>query len=244
MSPTCCQSQGFDDKNTHSSRGLALLFDPIVDAFIFANYRHLGSVRSKNTTIIILTDYGAIFDMDVNLRLPGNPKGKTNDWAARETSTVFNSCKKHNWRGRNKLEWHRDRTTENLMNCICGQQSWRTISIAKQGVWVWNLVPFLRGGSSSSGMASLPSIHSAVWVQHCLQWLRSFIGLVQPSQIVWCTSEDVRNIALGTNFLPINQYSTLPPVGPPGLPGLVLNHPCSWSNPKNQSNCSALSRFI
>jgi hypothetical protein len=238
-SPTCCQRQGFDDCNRHSVKGVSLLFDPLVDAFLLANCAHHGNPSAPpKRTVIVLTDYGPVFDKDVNLQLPGTGT-PCKDWASREIRRVFNSHPSHNWKpGRRRKIWRHDLTTEYLMKAICGARPWLPCKIACRGVWVWNFIPFLRGGFCSCGMAGLPyggSLASG-WVHQCLEWLCRFSRLVNATQIAWCTSEEIRGLALGSHVRPYT--STLCS----HLPVLVLRHPCTWR--KYPADSMALNHFI
>src|ERR1039458_6840062 len=82
----CCLERGFNDSpepNPHSGlRGLSLLFDPLVDAALAANTGiSLGGFAPQSgATVIVLTDYGAIWDKTIKVIGYTRP-----DWGEDET---------------------------------------------------------------------------------------------------------------------------------------------------------------
>lgn len=211
-----CELHGYWGVMPQSDRGLALLFDPVVDSFIHV---HLGASRLGRPrhplhckTLIVLTDYGPLLDPQVNL-LPGSP-----DWGEDETKKIIS--------GTNlgvTLINLRDAMRKSLN---CSAHSTLTQCGLQAGVLVWNFLAMFRGGCTSSGSSGLPPVTSTSWIKTCLDWIERFINYVKPKRIVWLTWKDLRVPVFGSHL------AVLPPHSGTfhRLPLYVMNHPRSWSN--------------
>ena len=233
--PTCDEQYGFGDRKT-MVKGLSLLFDPVVDAFIYSKFLHNHSL-SPTKALIVLTDYGPMFDAEVDIEK--NPKSKppVNDWAVRETNKIFNRSGNHG------------STIQNLLTCLCGQNDWSHKQISQKDVLLWNFIPFMRGGYVSTGMAGLPNAATLAWVKQCLIWFNKFVDEIKPKQIFWCTSNDVRKLVFpelkrenAGNAGSPREHSKLKL--PCGLPVHLLHHPCSWKGKASSPHCKYLNEKL
>ena len=241
----CCLDRGFnDDPAKPSALGLSILFDPLVDAVLAANTGILSG-RPRNpaeNTLIVLTDYGAAYDPDINLvGFSGT------DWGEDETCKVL--CPP--LPGGRISPKQVSKTLVNLWDCLCGSPAWRTYqpvpgvpgpiedAIWKHNIIIWNFIPFLRGSGNSMNNEALPSGKCLQWVQMCLKWLGDLIGFVRPTQIVWCTQFPVRVLALAQLGVTCSPQKAGPPArvtttfGAKSIPVHLLHHPCSWKGPSS-----------
>lgn len=230
----CCLERGFCDVEiTPSSLGLSLMFDPMVDAFLAANTGISSGTYTNPTvkTLIILSDYGAIFDRAINvIGFNGNDWGEDETWKILRPPTPIN---------RNKF----DKTLGNLLDSICGGNSWQTnpamieSAINNKSIFLWNFMPFLRGGEESSN-DGLP-IHGCTWLNQCLIWLDLLVSIIKPHQVVWCTNSDIKEMVLvrvKKLTLHKNPCKAKAQFNGKDYDTHVLNHPCSWKGIKDPNS--------
>jgi len=262
---TCCLGQGFSKPlQSPPNRGLSLLFDPAVDAFIAAN-AGLGTTTPKaaitGATVIVLSDFGAIYDKEV--RLIGY---SGNDWGEQEANDFLSG-----YPSGAKLLPNRKKmgtTFNNLFDCLCGArwdspQTNLAGAIASKNVLVWNFMPFMRSGAQSSGSSGLPS-RCSTWRSVCWQWLIAFLQDVGASKVILAVNKSAffdvnRHGRTPTN--PINAaeladlsqqvgVSALWPAPPTSkIPDFYqINHPGAWGgeNKKGESlsHCNELKKIL
>ena len=169
--------QGFyvGQSNKLPRRGLALVFDPFVDAFLAAHLLFSGSIPS-GCTVIVLSDYGPL---SLTAQLTHYP-----DWGLEETSLILKQ-------GGTKLGL----TEINLFNCLFGL-SWRqgapefiANAIRERRVLLWNFFPMFRGGNQSIGPDGLPC--TCNWLQLCWDFLCLFVAAVGASKVVLACSNEI-----------------------------------------------------
>ena len=190
-------------------KGLSMLFDPFVDATLLM-YAHHNGEEFKNTTVLVLTDYGPLLHFVGELIAC-----QGSDWAA---NCVLQFLKAENL-GAPGI---------NIVKATCGAESIETIrksdgvlekSFAAKRLLIWNYFPFFRGGTSAEGCAGLPNpIKRLDWLKACDCYLDSFLMAVKADNLVWACNKEVqearRSLALAHE-----------------LHGIVkaMKHPCRWT---------------
>jgi hypothetical protein len=234
----CCLAQGFNEESL-SNKGLSLLFDPLVDAVLYANMGGGGKIQLR-PTVIVLSDYSAIWDADIKLIGYGG-----SDWGEEEARSIFNLSKSTS-------------TTEiNLWDCICEGDSWRThpdkiqAEIRRRNILIWNFMPFFRGGADSTGASGLPK-NCANWKNVCWRLLLKFVLAIAASQIVLAVNKnemiDVKRKKVSEKFekeeveklkeivsakYPIWSVSDGVELQSCERPNIFsINHPCVWKDGK------------
>ena len=229
----CCLERGFSDIPDYSpTLGLSMLFDPLVDAVLAANTGiSLGGFAPKSgATVIVLTDYGAIWDKTIKVIGYTRP-----DWGEDETVNILHPPPPAS---RKQLS----PTIYNLWECLC-PPGWRTNTdligqtLRKKNILIWNLIPFFRGGSGSSSDAELPHPKCGHWLEICMNWLCEFYAGVNACKIVLCVNK-ARLIGInGQGISPVssNTWQKCFPSSTPNCISdlvakgkvFVLNHPSS-----------------
>jgi hypothetical protein len=257
----CCLAQGFNEESS-SNRGLALLFDPLVDAVLNANIGK-GSSPQKGSTVIVLSDYGAIYDLGINVI---GYNGSVADWGLEEAQKTLRPPMPHGRIVRKQVS----PTLINLWDCLCGDNKWQEHgnawlnnnspirdAIKNRNVLIWNFMPFFRGGSGSAADAELPDPKCNGWLQTCLDWLGDFVENVGAYKVVFCVNKK-RIIQIPSkhdqpvSLSDFNKPKNLRGITPGKLAPLfklkqggvfVLNHPSSWWR-KSSNDCSSLKEII
>jgi hypothetical protein len=236
----CCLDRGFNDDSAKLSwLGMSLLFDPLVDAGLAANANCVKSpvaMPQSDSTVIVLSDYGAAYDPDINLV---GFSGK--DWGEEEAYKVLYPPMPGGHINKKQVS----RTLVNLWDCICGGSQWQTAggviekAIHKQKILVWNFMPFLRGGGDSMEDGAIPLGACVGWIQTCLKWLGDFVHHVNPAQVVWCTQFPIRVKALAQIGVTCSSQKAGPPTAMTAKLGgksrhvHLLHHPCTWKGPSS-----------
>ena len=252
----CCLAQGFADLEPEADAadpGLSLLFDPLVDAFLAAHLKE-GPLKLGGT-VIVLSDFGAIYDPSI--RVVGF---SGNDWGEDETNTVLKlPFALGTFTGRGL-----DKSTRVLTNCL-GATAQKKGSpansfseiVTSRNVFVWNFMPFFRGGADSGDDVALPDpkCSNVKWQQECLLWLDQFLTCVEASKVVLCVNKSRLLPLTNGGRISINDPSWqahLPAIWPPPplINGLMrsrgvfsLNHPCSrhWHT---ENNCADIASIL
>jgi hypothetical protein len=251
----CCLAQGFNDESS-SNKGLAVLFDPLVDAVLNANIGK-GNSPQSGSTVIVLSDYGAIGDADINLI-----SYKGGDWGKDEAEGVFDPK-----RFKTKLI---STTEKNLWDCICDGKDWKSSSeilqaeIHQHRILIWNFMPFLRGGADSSDLKALPKPSCLGWLQICMNWLGDFVDSTGAGKVVFCVNK-TRMIKISSthdNPISLSDFNTpknLRGITPGQLAPLfnedrvksrvfVLNHPGAWNRKdkdgRSFNDCPSLKKIL
>jgi len=196
-------------------RGLAMIFDPLVDAFIGAHLKSSSSIPS-GCTIIVLSDY-----FPLHLSVSSSTCG---DWSSCESTQVLQGNVN-------------DPTTTRLFNTLFGsgwkgQASRISAEICRQKLLVWNFLPMFRGGNSAMGLTGLPT--SPHWQALCWPFLWNFAAAVGASRIILaCSKICLKASSTGPGNI---ITSSKPHSGPPLFPSppkcvtkvYRINHPYSW----------------
>lgn len=168
-------SSAFDAKptrygfNNHlkGSRGLSLLFDPLIDTFIELNRGSIGK-----SFVIVLTDFYPFYLCNSDM-LTGR------DWGSEQTRNYLSGTETGATLGPIVAAlsevFHRQ-GTEN------GTEKFEGL-----GVYLWNFFPFFRGGAGHSGGIGLPE--TAKWVEKALEWLSIFLECVKAHTVVLACSD-------------------------------------------------------
>lgn len=212
---------GFSSSRRSSGRGLALLFDPFVDAFLTAHFSRSG-VLPQGCTVLVLTDY-----------YPSVGAGcKIKDWAVSETEGILSG----RISGRNS-------TATQLFDSLFGKSGWRmqgdkiAEGIRRKDLLLWNFFPMFRGGDVPTGSSGLPL--AGEWRLRCWELLSEFLIAVGATRTVLACSQVMLPLT-GMPPSPIDQSMlTLPGVRVPlhALPverGVYrISHPSSWKRVRN-----------
>ena len=208
---------GFRGRKAVPARGLSLLFDPLVDAFLAAHFLRTGRLPKAGPTVLVLTDFYPL--------AAANVQGQ--DWA-QEESTSF-------------LEGRvsgRQSTVTQLFDALFGKAEWKenpeviAAGITAQNLLVWNFFPMLRGGEEPTGGAGLPL--AGAWRLRCWQWLHAFLEAVGANRVVLASSQAMLPIAaapaerLNTATLVLPGTPTPLPALPCGNAVYRIAHPSSW----------------
>ncbi len=213
---------GFRGRKTVGGRGLSLLFDPLVDAFLAAHFLHAGQLPKAGPTVLVLTDFYPL----------AATNGQGQDWAQQEST--------------NFLEGRvsgRHSTVTQLFDALFGKAEWKghteviQAGITTQNLLVWNFFPMLRGGEEPTGGAGLPL--AGAWRLRCWQWLHSFLAAVEASRVVLASSQAMLPIAAAPHER-LDTTTLLLPGTPAPLPTLPcgdavyrIAHPSSWKRVRN-----------
>jgi hypothetical protein len=211
---------GFSDGVKMSSKGLSLLFDPLVDAFLST---HLGASTGvpKDCTVLVLTDYYPFAGSECS----------HSDWAESVTQSILQG----QVNGRSS-------TIVQLFDALFGKRRWfeqhQVISdgIQEKRLLLWNFFPFLRGGSIPTGSSGLP--FSGDWRLHCWHLLSRFVEAVGAAQVVLACSQAMLPLA-GPKVGAVNQLVVnVPGVNTPlpllgGQKLFRISHPSSWKRVRN-----------
>jgi hypothetical protein len=206
---------GFGSRSYNCSWGLALLFDPLVDAVMSA---HLGLDEFQpNSTVVLLSDFGSIKDTVVNVI-----DASHNDWGDEETSKIQ----------RGLLA---DKTIPPFFKGI--DPDWRNgempaEAIRAKNVFVWNFMPFFRGSKFTSNAHGLPCEDHG-WKKQCWLWTSEFVAAVRARRVVICVNKKhmikVRTSATApltsADFVPAQ--SSYPADVGADVKIFALPHPCS-----------------
>jgi len=211
---------GFAKGTRASSRGLALLFDPFVDAFLAA---HLKRGRElADCTVLVLTDYNPFVPI-------GYPEA---DWAECESRAILHG-----------MVHSRHSTIVQLFDALFGRNAWCkqhegiVEGIVNKKLLLWNFFPFFRGGVTPTGSSGLP--RAGNWRLKCWSFLSDFLGAVGATRVI---------LACSQAMLPTKERKggplTLSTLNIPGvktpLPPLIctgevfrVSHPSSWKRVQN-----------
>lgn len=221
---------GFASKSKRSPRGLALVFDPFVDAFLAAHFATGGKLES-DCTVLVLTDYYP----SASITSPSI------DWAKTETESLLEG----RIRGRNS-------TTPQLFNALFGKDGWRgqraqiTEGIRSRKLLLWNFLPMFRGGEVPTGGSGLPPAGN--WRLKCWELLAEFLVAVRASRTVLASSQAMLPFHGNLAGILTNEQLLVPGIdGPlPSLPcarGVYrIFHPSSWKRMRNDG--PLLSRIL
>lgn len=192
-------------------KGLGLLFDPFVDALLWA---HGGSIPPA-TTVLVLTDYS-----DIGGVIGEIMRYSPNDWAEVELSAFFKP-KSMGRSGDNlrKLIIGKDFSLENpeaeeLMGNL-------PLKIQQHRLLLWNYFPFLRGigvGCTGGWARMLPKnpTHRAAIFSACDDFLHEFLRCVNAKKVVIAVAGDLWSAR------PTGTTSTF------RSPLVRINHPYVW----------------
>jgi hypothetical protein len=151
----------------NGSRGVSLLFDPLVDAFIQIN----RTAAVRKSLVIVLTDFypysSCYSDMVTEM-----------DWGSELT------CK--------YLDGSETGATLNALTSALNATSTHPNAIGLEkfvdvGVFLWNFFPFFRGGSYHSSEAGLPK--TAKWLPIAWHWLNTFLRCVDSHTVIFASSD-------------------------------------------------------
>ncbi len=196
-----------------TQRGLALMFDPFVDACLLIEARKGGGPFTRPftpaTKVLVLTDYSplksVIGEMAVLL-------GK--DWAEVETDNFFKAK-------------NLGPTGNNLFKALLGKNSIDAVRKAgiedisagfgKHSLLIWNYFPFLRGGSNCEGMEGLPDDSTnCAWIHYCDELLGKFLKCVNAERVLFAANQGVKEARKKCGLSGIHQ-----------IPYFELDHPGS-----------------
>jgi hypothetical protein len=154
-----------------NDNGLSILFDPLVDALLLWN---ITKPSTRSSTVLVLTDYYPLLKCNAH---PGC------DWGEKETERYWLP-----------YTGGHDQTWRLLLQAIWPKLDPRAgIEVAnrasERGVYIWNFMPFFRGGCSSSGAKGLPS--GSKWHNRCFQWLKSFVDCVGADSIIFAANSSI-----------------------------------------------------
>ncbi len=207
---------GFASKSKQSCRGISLLFDPFVDAFLAAHFS-TGSAIEPGCTVLVLTDYYPA----------ASSNHPTTDWGETETRNILSG----RVNGQNS-------TITQLFDALFGKSSWRaqatTIAdgIVGQRLLLWNFFPMFRGPGTPTGSAGLPT--AGDWRLKCWDLLCKFLIAVNASRTVLASSQAMLPIPRNSSQKVNLNNITLPGLRSP-LPLLHckngihrISHPSSW----------------
>jgi len=212
---------GFASKSRKSPRGLALLFDPFVDAFLAAHFVSRATIPS-DCTVLVLTD----FYPSVGADYPAD------DWANNETREILAG----NVNGRHS-------TTTQLFDSLFGKAEWRdqgdkiVAGISDKKLLLWNFFPMFRGGDIPTGSSGLPMAGN--WRLRCWELLSEFLLAVGASRAVLASSQAMLPVlrspaaALAQIDLDVPGVDALLPVLPCSRGTYRISHPSSWKRVHN-----------
>ena len=167
---TPVEEQGFNEGSS-TRRGLALLFDPLVDSFLAA-HRMAGQI-APGGTVIVLSDFYPLAKAIPNGICAG-------DWGCTESEHYL-------------LGLATDKTTTRLFNGLFGEKEWvkqtdRIQSmVTSRNLLLWNFLPVFRGGNSATGWDGLPATGN--WRQRCWDFMCQFVSAVGASTLVLACGE-------------------------------------------------------
>ena len=190
---TLYEEHGFAHVNGPlSRRGMALLFDPFVDAFLAAHLHRSGSIP-RDCTVIVLSDYFTFDGLGV---IPGS-----GDWGEMETRKLLEGQVS-------------DPTTRKLYDCLFGKGKWEGEKsaiiggIVSKNILLWNFLPMFRGGT----IATIGVPPAGSWQISCWEFLSEFLTAVGARRVVLCCSDHHLSIPRSLSNLAGNSLH-LPGVG-------------------------------
>lgn len=220
LSPS--EVHGFADIHPPAARGISLIFDPLVDAFLAAHLHQSGSLPQP-CTVIVLSDF---YPMQTGIK-----PHTTDDWGLAETLRTLNG-----------IVTYPDTTTPHLFDYVTRSRDWRDnrrlieTTIASKRVLLWNFFPFFRGGNIASGRCGLPIIGH--WRKQCWEFLSRFLEAVCADRVLLACSGEMLPLPIprGDHSAPIQlnspDKSLQRPAGgrhferPPRLSDLTPLPPC------------------
>jgi hypothetical protein len=212
---------GFASKSRKSTKGLALLFDPFVDAFLAAHFANRAAIPS-DCTVLVLTD----FYPSVSAGYPAE------DWAKNETREILAG----NVNGRHS-------TATQLFDSLFGKAEWRgqgekiVKGISDKKLLLWNFFPMFRGGDIPTGSSGLPMAGN--WRLRCWELLSEFLVAVGASRAVLASSQAMLPVirstatALSQMDLDVPGVDSLLPLLPCSQGIYRISHPSSWKRVHN-----------
>ena len=212
---------GFASKSRKSTRGLALLFDPFVDAFLAAHFASRETIPS-GCTVLVLTDFYPSVSADY----------PSEDWAENETREILAG----NVNGRHS-------TATQLFDSLFGKSEWRgqgeniVAGISDKKLLLWNFFPMFRGGDIPTGSSGLPMAGN--WRLRCWQLLSDFLVTVGASRAVLASSQAMLPIlrspaaALAQMDLDVPGVDSCLPLLPCSRGTYRISHPSSWKRVHN-----------
>ena len=212
---------GFASKSRKSIRGLALLFDPFVDAFLAAHFANRATIPS-GCTVLVLTD----FYPSVGAAYPAE------DWAQNQTREILAG----NVNGRHS-------TATQLFDSLFGKAEWRgqgeklVEGISDKKLLLWNFFPMFRGGDIPTGSSGLPMAGN--WRLRCWELLSEFLVAVGASRAVLASSQAMLPVlrspaaALAQMDLNVPGVDSRLPLLPCSQGTYRISHPSSWKRVHN-----------
>lgn len=206
----------------HNNRGLALMFDPFVDACLLIEARRVEAFQTP-TKVLVLTDYSdlksVIGEMAV---LMGQ------DWAEVETGNFFKAK-------------NLGLTGTNLFKCLLGKDSIRegqalaekisniSNAFGSRKLLLWNYFPFLRGGNDCEGMDGLPDPLNCDWIRYCDGLLLRFLQCVNADRVIFAANRGVKK-ARANCVGKVSSFAGAFPI-------YDLDHPGSWRGNARLKKC-------
>lgn len=180
--------------------GLSLLFDPFVDATLWAYGGGYGAGSTprafSGTRVLVLTDYNPIKDV-----LSDAKRMRPVDYGEGGVLELLLAKKTLQTTGYNIVKWVTQQSTIKSVGKALAQDSdYVRKQFAQHKILIWNFFPFQRGGVHCMGTKGLPSMQNPQWLHLCCDYLERFLQAVSATQVIWAVNKSIPQCPLaGSN---------------------------------------------
>jgi hypothetical protein len=185
--------------------GLSLLFDPFVDATLWAYGGGYGAGSTprafSGTRVLVLTDYSPIKDV-----LSDAMRISPVDYGEGGVLELLRAEKTLQTTGYNIVKWvTQQKTIKSVRRALKQDSDYLLKQFALHRILIWNFFPFQRGGVHCMGTKGLPLMQNSQWLDLCCDYLERFLQAVSATQVIWAVNQSIPQCPLaGLNrkFLP------------------------------------------
>jgi len=172
--------------------GLSLLFDPFVDATLWAYGGGHGAGSTprafSGTRVLVLTDYSPIKDV-----LSDAARMHPLDYGEAGVLELLNANRTLQTTGYNIVKWvTQQNAIASVRKALAQDRDYVRKQFAQHSILIWNFFPFQRGGSCCQGTPGLPCMKNDLWLRLCHDYLDRFLRAVSATEVIWAVNKAVR----------------------------------------------------